>query len=213
LDCIPSDCNFHQHSLAATISFQLTMLFQTIIPSFLAIGAMAAPSLKRDTCSFIYEPQLFAISSQTPQTSTGEFTSPFFVWSQDGKTDLVASFRTVPSNSYGCTLQLDYRPGNNPFSESDSHDATVINVFQVSDGGNFPQPIDWENTYSRTGSLVGTFHFPSGAQAAIAQIVNINSFACSEVLTYRFSVADPNAIGGVSLDDTLSSGLRIAHNC
>jgi hypothetical protein len=58
---------------------------------------------------------------------------------------------------------------------------------------------------------VGTFNFPSDLNTA--QTITINSFVCSPVMTFRFSTADPNANGGVQVDEDTVSGLRMAYNC
>jgi hypothetical protein len=100
----------------------------------------------------------------------------------------------------------------------------------VSDGGNFPcklwpleevvwreadgtVPLTWDNTNGRTGSLVGTFNFPTGADLNTPHTIFINSFVCSPVMTYRLSIADPQANGGVQVDEDATSGLRMAYNC
>lgn len=71
----------------------------------------------------------------------------------------------------------------------------------------------WDNTNERTGSLVGTFNFPTGADLNTAHTITINSFVCSPVMTFRLSIADPNANGGVQVDENSASGLRMAYNC
>lgn len=89
----------------------------------------------------------------------------------------------------------------------------MINVYTVSDGGNFPFPITWENTVARTGGLVGSFKFPSGNELNGASVRVINSMQCSQIMTFRFSVADDMAKGGVSVDVNALSGLRVSYNC
>jgi hypothetical protein len=192
------------------------MLFSSIIStSLLAIGAMALPAaLKaRDTCQHIYAPSLNYLSSKAPNVGSQTVTTPFYVWSQGGKTDLLASFKNIPANSYGCTLQFDYKLGRNPTIQSVSGDPLRIDVYRVDISGNFPTTPTWNNINSRTGSLVGTWHFPSGADLNQAKTININSFVCSPTMDFRFTVSDPNGVGGVSITEGPVAGLRMAYNC
>jgi hypothetical protein len=203
-----------------------------LFASLLAVtSALALPAtLQPRSCSTLYEPQLWTIAQHVPETPDGPFTTPFRVFQDIGKKDLVASFRYIPTGAYGCTLQFDYLPGHNAQVQDNAGNTAQINVFQVSDGGNFPckkrwqdarckadclcvGPLTWDNTNSRTGSLVGTFNFPTGANLNTAQTITINSFACSPVMTFRLSIADPGANGGVQVDEDGMSGLRIAYNC
>jgi hypothetical protein len=203
-----------------------------LFTSLLAVtSALALPTtLQPRSCSTLYEPQLWSIAQHVPETSNGPFTTPFRVFQDIGKKDLVASFRYIPTGAYGCTLQFDYQPGHNAQVQDNAGNPAQINVFQVADGGNFPckkcsqdaeckadslcvGPLTWDNTDSRTGSLVGTFDFPTGADLNTAQTITINSFACSPIMTFRFSTADPGANGGVQVDEDNMSGLRMAYNC
>jgi hypothetical protein len=185
-----------------------------LISSLLLItSSFALPSLEKRSCSYQYQPLLNKIAQHQPEASEPTNTSPFTVWDDIGKKDLVASFRSVPSGAYGCQLEFDYQPGHNPIVSEDVGDPTVINVFRVSDGGNFPYVPTWDNTAPRTGPLIGTFHFPSGNDLHTASVKVINSFACDAVLTFRLTVADDNARGGVQVDEDLTSGLRISYNC
>jgi hypothetical protein len=208
-------------------------MFTKLFTSLLAVApALALPAtLQPRSCSTLYEPQLWTIAQHVPETPDGPFTTPFRVFQDIGKKDLVASFRSIPTGAYGCTLQFDYQPGTNALVQDNAGDVTQINVFRVSDGGNFPckplffpsvkwskadrfaVPLTWDNTDSRTGSLVGTFDFPSGADLNTAHTITINSFACSPVMTFRLSIADPGANGGVQDDEGTTSGLRMAYNC
>jgi hypothetical protein len=112
-----------------------------LFTSLLAVtGALAVPtSLQPRSCSTQYQPQLWSISQHLPQSSNGPFTTPFRVFQDIGKKDLVASFRTIPAGAYGCTLQFDYKPGHNAQVQDNAGNVAQINVFQVSDGGNFPR--------------------------------------------------------------------------
>jgi hypothetical protein len=177
-------------------------------------GALALPAtLQERSCQALYAPTLNRLSQHQPDDGSLGTTTPFYVWNEIGKTDLLASFRYIPGNAYGCTLQFDYHPGHNPIVEQDVGNPLQINVYQVSDGGNFPYTPTWDNTNGRTGSLVGTFNFPSGAALNQPQVITINSFVCSPIMDFRFTVADDNARGGVQVDEDTVSGLRIQYNC
>jgi hypothetical protein len=118
-----------------------------LFTSLLAVtSALALPAaLQPRSCSTMYEPQLWEIAQHVPETTNGPFTTPFRVFQDIGKKDLVASFRYLPTDAYGCTLQFDYEPGNNALIQDNAGDVTQINVFQVSDGGNFPCKSSSEN--------------------------------------------------------------------
>jgi hypothetical protein len=187
----------------------------TLFTSLLTISsALALPStLAPRQCGYSYQPQLWYISQHEPEASSGPDTTPFTVWQDIGKKDLVASFRTIPGSAWGCNLQFAYNPNHNAIVDAEVGDPTVINVYQVSDGGNFPWPITWDNTNSRTGSLIGTWHFPTGDALNTSEVIEINGLVCSPVLTYRFSVASDSARGGVSMDTDAVTGLRMSYNC
>jgi hypothetical protein len=189
--------------------------YSVLLTSLLSIGSVFAlpPSLEKRSCSYKYQPSLNTIVQHQPTSSAPTTTTPFTVWNEIGKKDILASFRYLPSGAYGCQLEFDYKPGHNPIVSKQVGDPTVINVYRVSDGGNFPYPPTWDNTAPRTGALVGTFHFPSGNDLNKASVKVINSFTCDAIMTFRFSVADPNARGGVRDDEDLTSGLRISYNC
>jgi hypothetical protein len=181
----------------------------------LLAGALAlpAPEVEKRSCQSFYQPELNQLFQNQPDTGVQSTTTPFYVYNQNGRTDLLASFRYLPANIYGCTLQFDYEPGNNPIVTVDSGEPTLINVYNVADGGNFPYTPTWDNTNSRTGSLVGTFQFPSGSALNEPQVITINSFVCNQIMDFRFSVADDDAIGGVQVDENSLSGLRIQYDC
>jgi len=175
---------------------------------------LALPTeLEQRSCSSLAEPQLWTISSHVPEVSDGPFTSPFRVFQDIGKKDLIASFRYIPGDAYGCSLQFIYNPQNSPLVVDSSGDTTLIDVYQISDGGNFPYPLTWDNTEPRTGALIGSFRFPSGADASQPQTIWINSFVCSPIMTFRLTIEDPQANGGVQMNEDANSGLTIVYNC
>jgi hypothetical protein len=173
--------------------------------------AFASPIVEKRSCQNFYQPILNTLSSHQPDDGSAGHTTPFYVFNQIGKQDLLASFRPLPSNIYGCTLQFNYVPGKNAVVSKQSGNPTRIDVYRVSDGGNFPYTPTWDNTAPRTGSLVGTFNFPSDLTKPT--VININSFTCDAIMDFRFTVSDPNAIGGVTVDEDSSSGLRIQYDC
>jgi hypothetical protein len=192
------------------------MLLSILSTAILASTALAAPGVveaRNNGCSFSYKPHLFLIESQTPAFPAADQTTPFHVANhKNGRQDLVASFRNIPQGAWGCQIQIDYKPTANPVVNVVSGNPLSINMFRITDEGS-PWPVSWDNTNSRTGSLVGTFTFPSGPDAAAPKTVWINSFVCSPVMTFRFTMAYPNGFGGVSIADTGMSGLRMQYNC
>lgn len=176
---------------------------------------LALPSLQKRSCSYFYLPELNSIYQSEPTASNLSDTSPVYVWEDatGSRTDQVVSFRYLPLPAYGCELQLDYQPDPNTIVDQEAGDPTSINVWRLSDGGNFPYAPTWDNTAGRMGPLVGTFDFPSGGDLDTAQVITIADFTCDAILTFRFSVALDNAIGGVSYPESATSGLRIAYNC
>jgi hypothetical protein len=189
--------------------------FVTILSAVLGLtSALTLPSpLEKRSCSYLYQPTLYGLSQHLPEATDGPRTTPFSVGSDIGKKDLLVSFRYIPDTAYGCQLEFDYKPGHNAFVSQQVGDPTVINVFRVSDGGNFPFGPTWDNTNARMGPLIGTWHFPGPSELGTPVVRVIANFACSPIQTFRFTVADPNARGGVQVDEDAVSGLRISYSC
>jgi len=192
---------------------QLTCLFTglAVLSAVLALPS----SLKKRSCSYFYLPELNSLYESAPTASNISATSPFLAWEDESgnRTDQLVSFRYLPSPAYGCELELDYQPNPDTIVDIESGYPTSINVWRVSDGGNFPYAPTWDNTAGRMGPLVGTFEFPSGADLNTAQAIFIADMTCDAILTFRFSIALDNAVGGVSYPESSSSGLRISYNC
>jgi hypothetical protein len=188
-------------------------ILKVITSLTLALGAMAIPAtLQPRTCTNFYAPDLNRITQHQPEAGSAPVKTPFYVWNEIGKNDLIVSFRYVPENVVGpCTLQFDYHPGKNPIVVKDIDNPTQFNVYTISDGGNFPYNPTWENSAARTGPLVATWQFPSNLKKR--QVVTINSFTCQSIMDFRISVADDNARGGVQIDEDTMSGLRLTYNC
>jgi hypothetical protein len=176
---------------------------------------LALPSsLQKRQCSYFYLPELNSLYQSQPDASTTSVTSPMYVWEDESgnRTDQLVDFQYLPSPAYGCELQLDYQPNPDTIVDVEAGDPTSINVWQVSNGGNFPYAPTWDNTATRMGPLIGTFDLPSGADLNTPQVITIADFTCDAILTFRFSVA-LDAVGGVSYPEDATSGLRIAYNC
>jgi hypothetical protein len=172
-------------------------------------------SLEKRSCSYFYLPQLNSLYQSDPTASNLSDTSPLYLWkdASGNRTDQLVSFRYLHLPAYGCELQLDYQPNPATIVDIEAGYPTSINVWRVSDGGNFPYSPTWDNTAPRMGPLIGTFGFPSGADLNTARVISIADFTCDSILTFRFSVALDSAVGGVSYPESATSGLRIAYNC
>jgi len=192
---------------------QPTCLF-TGLAIFSAVLALPS-SLEKRSCSYFYLPELNNLYESAPTAGNLSVTSPFSV-TQDAsgsRTDQLVSFRYLPSPAYGCELELDYQPNPDTVVDIESGYPTSINVWHVSDGGNFPYTPTWDNTAARMGPLIGTFEFPSGADLNTPRAIFIGDVACDSILTFRFSVALDSAVGGVSYPESATNGLRVAYNC
>src|SRR5579871_623990 len=176
----------------------------------LSVLASSLPLEPRDTCSYIFQPTIYWISQHqssdpaTPQPSIN-------INQQIGFVDTIASFSGIPSSAYGCTLEYNFKPSSNALVYGTGN-PQVINVFALPE--TLPSPITWDSLGPVTGSLVGTWQFPTGAALNSPQKIFINSFACTPTMNFRFEVADTWSVyGGISDVDTASSGLSIAYNC
>jgi len=191
----------------------MQLLSSLLLTATAITTAIAAPSpqVEPKACSYHYSPDLNEISQHIPNAGSPSTKTPFTVWNDIGLKDEVVSFRYIPDGSYGCSLQLDYQPGHNPIVDKQQGDPTRFDVWRLNDGGNFPYVPTWNNTAPRMSTYYGSWRFPENLDQA--QVVNIADFNCDAVLTFRMSVADGNAKGGVSLPQDATSGLRIAYNC
>jgi len=210
----PTTSRFLFGLLSKTFTMQLTSYLSAGLAILSAASALPA-ALEKRSCSYFYLPELNSLYQSDPTASNLSVTSPLYVWEDDSgsRTDQLVSFRYLPSPAYGCELQLDYQPNPDTIVDIEAGYPTSINVWRVSDGGNFPYSPTWDNTAARMGPLVGTFEFPSGADLNAARVISIADFACDAILTFRFSVALDSAVGGVSYPESSTSGLRIAYNC
>lgn len=176
----------------------------------LASLASSLPLQARDSCSYIFEPTLYWISQHqsgdpaTPQSSIN-------IQQQIGLVDNVVSFSGIPSGAYGCTLEYNFKPNPNA-QVYGTGNPQVINVYALP--ATLPSPISWDTIGPVTGSLVGTWQFPTGAALNSPQKIFINSFVCAPTMNFRFEVADTWSVyGGIADVNTASSGMSIAYNC
>ncbi|OCK84697.1 hypothetical protein K432DRAFT_378346 [Lepidopterella palustris CBS 459.81] len=184
--------------------------FTTIaITAALLSSTLAAP-LQPRSCSYNYLPNLWSISQHVPETPNGPFTTPFQVSQDIGKRDLIVSFTGIPSGSYGCQLEFDFKP-NPSASVTGIGNPQNLNVYAIN--GDLPATVTWDSITPVTGSLVGTWTFPTGNDLKVAKTIVINSFVCQPTMNFRIQVANDGAKGYVSDPEDATSGLRISHNC
>ena len=184
-------------------------LYKFLSALLLTSPTLASPLLTSRACSHVYSPSLWSISQHVPETANGPFTTPFSVSQDIGKRDLIASF-TIPAGAYGCQLEFDYEP-NPSASVTGLGDPQLLNVFALPAA--LPATVTWDSITPVTGSLVGTWSFPTGADLAVQKTIVVNSFVCAPTMNFRFQTANEGAKGAVSDPEDGASGLRISYNC
>lgn len=105
------------------------------------------------------------------------------------KQDAYISFSNIPAGSYGCTLRVDFPAGYT----INSSGASQVNFVSV-DG-------------AAPGSIFGTTTFSS------PQIAVINSATCSNVMTYKMTIASQSQAGSVAFADVQNAGITMTYNC
>jgi hypothetical protein len=189
------------------------MKANTIALATALVGAVAAaPLQERDTCTYNYQPTLWNIAQHVPETSLPGQTSVVDIHQDIGRDDLIVSFNNIPSNAWGCQLEFNFVPNANAFVWGQG-DPQVINVYQLP--AQLPAaPPTWNNIQPITGSLVGTWTFPTGDALNKPNKIFINSFNCNPTMNYRMAVANVDRVKG-GIYDTVdgASGFTIAHNC
>ena len=108
------------------------------------------------------------------------------------KRDDFVSF-SIPSGSYGCTLEVDF-PANYPITSSGNSQVYVYAV-----GG------------PSAGSQVGTVTFASSPVADTKYV--INSFTCASTMTYKLSIGSTTDAGSVAFADTRDAGITMTYDC
>lgn len=69
-------------------------------------------------------------------------------------------------------------------------------------------------TEKQTGSLIGTFTLPTGAEAGKEKLITINSVVCRPTINLRFSITnDSPKAGSVNYFSSTAAGLRIRFGC
>ena len=199
------------------------MRFTSAALSLLPLLALARPSedLEERACGTLIAPTNFYQIFEGPayaRDGTVNLGSTFSVAEYADplkKQDLVVSFKNVPCPPAGrgpYEIKFAY-PGGAQTSGN-----TKINVFAIN--GDLPQSggseaPSFNNLAAQTGSLIGTFTFPTnGASASLY----INSVVCKPTINLRFSIADPNGntpagVGSVSYSQNGAQGLQILYGC
>jgi hypothetical protein len=190
----------------------------TILAAFLSASALAAPVaeangayLDKRQCEYNYLPTLWPINSLSSQPA-----SPITDRMQisrdpaEGFTDTLVEFDSIPQGSWGCTFELDYQPSHRGVVNEEHGDPQQINVYALTDA--IPAQPTWANVAPITGSLVGTFNFPTGDNLDTPARIFINSFQCAPTMRFRLSM-NQQSLGFVQNYDDAISGLRVAHNC
>ena len=184
-------------------------LYKFLSALLLTSPTLASPLLTPRACSHIYSPTLWSISQHVPETANGPFTTPFSVSQDIGKRDLIAAFN-IPAGAYGCQLEFDYEP-NPSASVTGLGNPQLLNVFALSAA--LPATVTWDSIAPVTGSLLGTWSFPTGADLSVQKTIVVASFACRPTMNFRFQTANEGAKGAVSDPEDGASGLRITYNC
>ena len=192
----------------------------TILSALLSTNTLAASAavpeagiLNKRQCQYNYLPTLWHINSQTSQTGN-PITDQVLIYRGSGPTkgftDTLVEFTNIAQGSWGCSFEIDYEPNHGGIVTVDQGYPQQINVYQIT--GDVPASPTWANVAPITGSSVGTFNFPTGADLNGPQHIVINSFACAPMMRFRLSM-NQQSLGFVEWNDDASSGLRIAHNC
>jgi len=176
---------------------------------FVTVG-LSSP-LQARSCQSTYLPTLWNVAQHVPETSSPAGNTIDI--SQDiGRKDLLASF-SIPLGSTGpCQLEFDYQPNHGAYVWGTGN-PQQINVYAIN--GALPNAPTWNNVAAPvTGSLVGTFNFPTGAELNTPKVTTINSFGCQANMNFRFAVANTETVkGGVYDVEDAGSGFRVSHNC
>jgi hypothetical protein len=188
------------------------MLCKTFTLAALFSAALATPAdLVERSCASEYLPTLWIINSQT-SSSGNAHTGQSIIYRGSGPTkgftDTLVQFK-VPTGSYGCQFELDYKPGHGVFN-NEKGDAQRVNVYAIT--GEIPASPTWANVAPITGNLVGTFQYPAGNALNQPKRIVINSFQCSPTMRFRLSMNE-QPLGYISNTDDATSGFRMTHNC
>lgn len=172
----------------------------------------------------IYEDPQFInqTSGLGPFFPSGEFS---FATSQEANNvnerDLIASFKNVPCPPVGrgpYQIEFLYVPDSR-YSASGN---TRIDIFAINadlpaitfPDGSVSEIPTWVTTGRQTGSLIGTFTLPTGAEAGVQRLITINSVVCRPTINLRFSITnDSPKAGNVNYFSSTAAGLRIRFGC
>ncbi|PGH26383.1 hypothetical protein AJ80_01881 [Polytolypa hystricis UAMH7299] len=138
---------------------------------------------------------------------------PGFKISQDNgatnRNDVFAEF-TIPAGSWGCTLQYSFSAGYS----LELSGQTAVEVYAVPGPLNrSPHGIDVSWDYCPAPLYqVGSVNFETSATQTTTR--TINSFACAQTMTYRFTIADwSTQAGNVEFEQKNDAGLRMVYGC
>jgi hypothetical protein len=182
-----------------------------VIAAISIASTVTASPLQARSCQYTYQPTLWNIAQHVPET-TSPAGNTINISQDIGRRDLLASF-SIPAGSTGpCQLEFDYQPNHGAYVWGTGN-PQQINVFAIN--GALPAAPTWDNVAAPvTGSLVGTFNFPTGADLNTPKVIVINSFGCQANMNFRFAVANTETVkGGVYDVEDATSGFRVSHNC
>jgi hypothetical protein len=137
------------------------------------------------------------------------------------KIDTLLEFSHIPAGAWGCQLELYFARGYyNAFAQN--IEPTRLNVFMVDEpisamhaenGG-----VSWTNAPKATwafGSVPVVEELATGRVVSEARRIVVDSVSCHPRMTFRVSVPEEYATGGVGFvnEETPFGGWRMTHNC
>ncbi|KAL4805133.1 hypothetical protein BDV18DRAFT_141974 [Aspergillus unguis] len=130
------------------------------------------------------------------------------------KQDMLAEF-TVPPGVWGCTLSYSFPAGNHVSNTAEGNWAAPVEVFSVngplsrSEGGIVD--VTWDDAPEPV-RQVGSVQFQSDERGEVNRA--INSFACEENMSYRFSISEGyEKEAKVGFEQGDGVGLMMTYNC
>ncbi|KAL8921167.1 MAG: hypothetical protein Q9172_004163 [Xanthocarpia lactea] len=212
--------NTNTHLLLPLLIFSPLITSAPATPSNQFCGTIQPPS----NFYQIYEEEQFInqTSGLGPFFPSGEFS---FATEQQANNvnerDLIASFKNIACPPVGrgpYNIEFNFVPDSRYTASGNTRiDVFAINGdlpsirFEDGEVSEYPQ---WGSTNRQTGSLIGTFTLPTGADARKPRVFFINSVVCRPTINLRFSVTnDSPAAGSVNYFSGPQAGLRIRFGC
>ncbi|RHZ64431.1 uncharacterized protein CDV56_105665 [Aspergillus thermomutatus] len=183
---------------------QLLIYITPLLSLFPLINALPGPT----SCTTI-TPDIARVSEAQPVTS---YLPGFRISQKDGgtnKEDMFVEFN-VTSGSWGCTLSYSF-PAGTPLTTSG---AAPVEISAVNGPlSRSPRGIDVSWAYCPAPvALVGSTTFQADPNQATTRF--INSFSCSNKMTYRLSIASwYKQATSVEFAQGPGVGLRMSYNC